>query len=74
MLHAAERGYPCSPWTAMGSAGRGRDFEQTIHRRLGTVEVATSCAGWNTLKSLPYVDGDRLAVHGWSFGGFMTTR
>jgi dipeptidyl-peptidase-4 len=29
--------------------------------------------GVDYLKSLPYVDGNRLAVHGWSFGGFMTT-
>ena len=73
MLHAAERGYLVFTVDGHGSAGRSRDFEQTIHRRLGTVEVADQLRGVEYLKSLPYVDGDRLAVHGWSFGGFMTT-
>ena len=73
MLHVAERGYLVFTVDGHGSSGRSRDFEQTIHRRLGTVEVQDQLRGVEFLKSLPYVDGDRLAVHGWSFGGFMTT-
>ncbi len=56
-----------------GSAHRGRAFEQVIHRQLGTEEIADQMEGVKYLKSLPYVDVDRMAVHGWSFGGFMTT-
>ena len=56
-----------------GSANRGRAFEQAIFRDLGTVEIADQLEGVKYLKSLPFVDGDRLAIHGWSYGGFMTT-
>ncbi|HEX2617926.1 MAG TPA: DPP IV N-terminal domain-containing protein, partial [Flavobacteriales bacterium] len=73
MLHAAQRGYLVFTVDGHGSEDRGRDFEQVIHRQLGTVEVKDQLHGVEYLKSLPYVDGDRLAVHGWSFGGFMTT-
>jgi dipeptidyl-peptidase-4 len=55
-----------------GSAHRGRNFEQVIHRQLGTAEIADQMEGVKYLKSLPFVDVERLAVHGWSFGGFMT--
>lgn len=56
-----------------GSGERGFAFESQIHRQLGTVEMEDQLTGVEYLKSLPYVDGQRLAVHGWSFGGFMTT-
>ncbi|APD05616.1 dipeptidyl-peptidase IV [Flavobacteriaceae bacterium UJ101] len=56
-----------------GSAHRGFEFENVIHRQLGTIEVEDQMKGVQYLKSLPYVDGSRLAVHGWSFGGFMTS-
>jgi dipeptidyl-peptidase-4 len=35
--------------------------------------MADQMKGVEYLKSLPFIDGSRLAVHGWSFGGFMTT-
>jgi dipeptidyl-peptidase-4 len=56
-----------------GSAERGFDFESIIHRQLGTVEMEDQMTGVKFLKSLPYIDSSRFAVHGWSFGGFMTT-
>ena len=56
-----------------GSGNRGFAFESQIHRQLGTVEIEDQMTGVSFLKSLPYVDANRLAVHGWSFGGFMTT-
>ncbi|MBL8001472.1 MAG: DPP IV N-terminal domain-containing protein [Flavobacteriales bacterium] len=73
MLEAAERGYLVFTVDGHGSDNRGRDFEQAIHRRLGEVEVKDQLRGVEYLKGLPYVDDKRLAVHGWSFGGFMTT-
>ncbi|MEO8067485.1 MAG: DPP IV N-terminal domain-containing protein [Flavobacteriales bacterium] len=72
MLEAAERGYLVFTVDGHGSENRGLAFEQTVHRRLGTVEVEDQAAGAEYLKKLPYVDADRMAVHGWSFGGFMT--
>lgn len=73
MYWMAEQGYLVYTVDNRGSAERGFAFESQIHRQLGTVEMEDQLTGVNYLKSLPYVDGDRLAVHGWSFGGFMTT-
>ncbi|XOV69023.1 MAG: DPP IV N-terminal domain-containing protein [Fluviicola sp.] len=73
MLWMAEQGYLIYTVDNRGSANRGKAFESQIHRQLGTVEIEDQMTGVEYLKSLPYVDGDRLAVHGWSFGGFMTT-
>lgn len=73
MYWMAEQGYLVFTVDNRGSASRGFAFESQIHRQLGTVEMEDQMAGVKYLKSLPYVDGDRLAVHGWSFGGFMTT-
>ncbi len=56
-----------------GSAYRGFDFESVIHRRLGDIEIEDQMKGVSYLKSLPYVDANRIAVHGWSFGGFMAS-
>tara|TARA_B100001287_G_scaffold161970_1_gene136186 strand:- start:840 stop:2969 length:2130 start_codon:yes stop_codon:yes gene_type:complete len=69
----ANQGYLIFTLDNRGSANRGFAFESQIHRRLGTVEIEDQMTGINFLKSLPYVDANRLAVHGWSFGGFMTT-
>jgi len=73
MYWMAEQGYLVYTVDNRGSAERGVAFESQIHRQLGTVEMEDQLAGVKYLKSLPYVDGDRMAVHGWSFGGFMTT-
>ncbi len=73
MLHAAQRGYIVFTVDGHGSGERGRDFEQVIHRQLGVVETKDQLDGVEYLKSLPYVDASRMAVHGWSFGGHMTT-
>ena len=73
MHYLAEKGYLIFTVDNRGSANRGFDFENTIHRRLGTVEMEDQLAGVDYLKTLPYADTDRMAVHGWSYGGFMTT-
>jgi dipeptidyl-peptidase-4 len=69
----AEQGYIVFTLDNRGSAERGFAFESQIHRQLGTVEMEDQLSGVEFLKSLPFVDSQRLAVHGWSFGGFMTT-
>jgi dipeptidyl-peptidase-4 len=71
--YMAEQGYICMTLDNRGSDARGRDFEQVIHRHLGQAEMADQMEGINYLLSLPYVDPGRIGVHGWSFGGFMTT-
>ncbi len=69
----ANQGYIVFTVDNRGSANRGFAFESQIHRRLGTVEIEDQISGIEFLKSLSYVDSERLAVHGWSYGGFMTS-
>lgn len=69
----ADQGYLIYTLDNRGSDSRGVAFESAIHRRLGDLEIEDQIQGVNYLKSLPYVDANRLAVHGWSYGGFMTT-
>ena len=69
----AEQGYLVFTLDNRGSSNRGFDFESCIHRQLGKVEIEDQIAGINYLKSLPFVDTTRFSVHGWSFGGFMTS-
>jgi dipeptidyl-peptidase-4 len=70
--YMAQQGFIIFTLDNRGSANRGRDFEQAVFRRLGTVEISDQMTGVNYLKSLPYVDADRIGVTGWSYGGFMT--
>lgn len=72
-IYMAQRGYVVFTVDSRGSANRGFDFESVIHRNLGVNEMADQMKGVEFLKSLPYVDADRIGVHGWSYGGFMTT-
>ena len=71
--YMANKGYVIFVLDNRGSADRGFAFESVTHRRLGEVEMADQMKGVDLLRSLPYVDADRIGVHGWSFGGFMTT-
>jgi dipeptidyl-peptidase-4 len=73
MYYMAERGYLIFTIDGRGSANRGVDFEQAVFRQLGTLEMEDQMKGVAHLKTLSYVDNDRMALHGWSFGGFMTT-
>lgn len=71
-LYMAQEGYVVFVMDNRGSANRGFEFEQVIHRQLGEVELADQVQGIHYLQGLPYVDAQRMGVHGWSFGGFMT--
>lgn len=71
--YMATKGYLLFILDNRGSEWRGRDFEQATFRHLGDEEMKDQMKGVEYLKTLPYVDADRMGVHGWSFGGFMTT-
>lgn len=71
--YMAQKGYILFVLDNRGSEDRGRDFEQVTFRRLGQEEMKDQMKGVDFLCSLPYVDSNRLGVHGWSYGGFMTT-
>ena len=70
--YMAEKGYLLFILDNRGSENRGKVFEQATFRQLGQIEMQDQMKGVEYLKSLPYVDADRMGVHGWSFGGFMT--
>jgi len=69
----AQKGYVMFCMDNRGSENRGLAFEQATFRQLGVEEMKDQLKGVEFLTSLPYVDANRLGVHGWSFGGFMTT-
>src|SRR6185295_8522401 len=57
-----------------GTPDRGKDFEDAIYHAMGTAEVADQLAGLAWLKRQPFVDPKRIAVYGWSYGGYMTLK
>jgi dipeptidyl-peptidase-4 len=70
--YLAQQGYIMFTLDNRGSDNRGLEFENVIHRQLGQNEMADQMKGVDYLKTLSYVDANRLGVYGWSFGGFMT--
>lgn len=71
--YMAQKGYLLFILDNRGSSARGLAFEQATFHHLGVEEAKDQMKGVEYLTSLPYVDKDRMGVHGWSFGGFMTT-
>lgn len=71
--YMAGKGYIMFTLDNRGSSNRGLEFENATFRRLGVEEGKDQVKGIEYLKSLPYIDGNRIGVHGWSFGGHMTT-
>jgi dipeptidyl-peptidase-4 len=70
--YLAQRGILVWHLDNRGSWGRGHAFETAIFKDLGRQELADQLAGLAYLKALPYVDGSRLGINGWSYGGYMT--
>jgi len=71
--YMAERGYIVFSIDTRGSDNRGKVFEQSIFRKLGEVQMQDMMAAVNYLHAQPFVDKEKMALFGWSFGGFMTT-
>ena len=71
-MYMAQRGYLVYVQDNRGTQNRGAEFEKAIHRQCGQAEMADQIEGVKMLMELPYVDKDRIGVHGWSYGGFMT--
>ena len=68
----AQKGYIIFSVDNRGSAGRGHAFETPLHFRIGAQELSDQRDGVQYLKSLPYVDPNRIGIWGWSYGGHMT--
>jgi dipeptidyl-peptidase-4 len=68
----AHKGYVVWQSENRGILGRGHAFETAVYHNLGVTELADQVAGIRYLVSLSFVDPDRIGIHGWSYGGFMT--
>ncbi len=71
-MYMAQRGYILYIQDNRGTDNQGLEYEQAIHRQCGQAEMADQMEGMKMLMGLPFVDTDRIGVHGWSYGGFMT--
>ncbi|MEL7189122.1 MAG: DPP IV N-terminal domain-containing protein [Pseudomonadota bacterium] len=69
-----DKGYIYFALDNRGTANRGVDFEQPLYRAMGGVEVVDQKTGAEFLKTLDFVDPDKLAIYGWSYGGYMTLK
>ncbi|MBR3682349.1 MAG: S9 family peptidase [Tidjanibacter sp.] len=68
----AQRGYVVFVMDNRGTLNHGAEYEKAIHRQCGVCEMEDQMKGIEWLCSHPWVDADRIGVHGWSYGGFMT--
>jgi dipeptidyl-peptidase-4 len=68
----AAKGYVVFSLDNRGSYGRGKKWEDHIIKNLGHYELQDQVAGVDYLRTLPYVDAERIGVWGWSYGGYMT--
>ena len=69
----AQRGYAVYVQDNRGTSNRGSAFEKAINRQCGKAEMEDQIAGLDDLlERCPWIDRDRIGVHGWSYGGFMT--
>ncbi|MGE5356125.1 MAG: DPP IV N-terminal domain-containing protein [Deltaproteobacteria bacterium] len=73
MYSLANKGYLVFVLDNRGSENRGFEFESVIHRNLGETEMEDQMKGVGYIKKLSYADTTKMAIHGWSYGGFLTT-
>lgn len=71
-MYMAQRGYVVFVMDNRGTSNRGAEYEKAIHKQCGQCEMQDQMAGMKWLMSHPWVDRDRIGVHGWSYGGYMT--
>ncbi len=69
--YLANKGFLVFSLDNRGSYGRGKDWEVSIYKELGKRELEDQLKGIEYLKKLSYVDGEKIGIWGWSYGGFM---
>ncbi len=69
-----DQGYVYFQIDNRGSINRGKAFEDHLYHAMGSVEVEDQLAGAKFIKSQRFVDADRVAIYGWSYGGYMTLK
>ena len=72
-MYMAQRGYVVFVMDNRGTPNHGAEYARANHRQCGVVEMQDQMAGLQWLMSHSWVDNDRIGVHGWSYGGFMTS-
>lgn len=68
----ADAGYLVVNVDGRGTGARGREWRNATYMQLGIKEAEDQISAAEYLKTLPYVDGDRMAICGWSYGGYQT--
>lgn len=69
----AQKGYIIVSIDGRGTGGRGAKFKKATYANMGKLEVEDQVEGAKYLKTLSFVDGNRIGIWGWSFGGYMTS-
>lgn len=72
LFYIASQGYVVAAVDGRGTANRERSWAQCVYRNLGKYETLDQIAGANQFRELPYIDNNRTACFGWSYGGYMT--
>lgn len=70
--YAAREGFVVICVDGRGTGGRGAEFRDVVYKRLGYYETVDQLNVAKYAASLPYVDGDRIGIAGWSYGGYET--
>ena len=68
----ADAGYLVVNVDGRGTGARGREWRNATYMQLGMKEAEDQISAAKYLKTLPYVDGNRMAICGWSYGGYQT--
>ena len=71
LQHLVQKGYVVFQLDNRGSYNRGKKFEDPIYKHLGQVELEDQLLGVDYLKTLDFVDPERIAIYGHSYGGYM---
>lgn len=71
-FYLASKGYIVAAVDGRGTGNRSRQWATSVYRRLGQLETEDQIAGAKYFASLPYIDSDKIACFGWSYGGYMT--
>jgi len=69
----AQQGYIVVSVDNRGTGARGSDFQKITYKELGKYETQDQIAAAKNLAQLPYVDGSRIGIWGWSYGGYMSS-
>jgi dipeptidyl-peptidase-4 len=69
--YMAQHGYVIVSVDNRGTGARGKEFKSITYKHLGKWETNDQIEGAKYLASLPYVDGSRIGIWGWSYGGYM---